>query len=182
MKQLAIYKIDNTATDDATIARKRMALFPEDSEVLFPAENLWVPVVIVNRNVFILPGVPSLFTTLLGTLKPSLASCVPQGRRQYRVIIATEEPESVIAPFLTELQARVKKEGIKVGSYPKWADGVRVSLLGKDVQRLEELAKEVEEGIKGQRRSEEEEEREEAERRVMEIEKFKRGAHRTKSD
>jgi hypothetical protein len=26
------------------------------------------------------------------------------------------KPESTIAPFLTELQARVKKEGIRVGS------------------------------------------------------------------
>src|SRR5436190_4930880 len=111
MERLSERKFDNTATDEATIARKRMALFPSKAEVLFPANDLWVPVVIVNRNVFILPGVPRLFTTLLSSLKPIIAACVPPGRRQHRLIIATEEPESVIAPFLAELQKRVANQG-----------------------------------------------------------------------
>jgi hypothetical protein len=68
--------------------------------------------------------------------------------------------ESVIAPFLTELQARVKKEGIRVGSCessyicsceldiadlvdPMLYQGVHVSLIGHDVSRIEELGKEV---------------------------------------
>jgi molybdopterin-biosynthesis enzyme MoeA-like protein len=179
MEQMSIRKFDNTATDEATIARKRMALFPKDAEVLFPANDLWVPVVVANRNVFILPGVPRLFTTLLSSLKPLIAPCVPPGRRQHRLIIATEEPESFIAPYLTELQNKVADEGIKVGSYPKWQGGVKVSLLGRNLERLEELVAEVEKGIKGTRASDADEEREERERRQKEIEEIKRGPQRT---
>src|SRR5579859_491049 len=158
MEKLSIRKFDNNATDEATIARKRMALFPANAEVIFPASDLWVPVVIVNKNVYILPGVPRLFTTLLSSLKPMIEPCVPPGRRQYRLIIATEEPESVIAPFLTELQKKVHGDGIKVGSYPKWQGGVKVSLLGRDRTKLEALVAEVEKGIKGVRASDEDEE------------------------
>ena len=41
-------------TDDVREAQKRMALFPRESEVIFPTEQLWVPVVRVNGNVCIL--------------------------------------------------------------------------------------------------------------------------------
>jgi molybdopterin-biosynthesis enzyme MoeA-like protein len=181
MSKMTPRKFDNTATDEATIARKRMALFPANAEVLFPAADLWVPIVIANRNVYILPGVPRLFTTLLSSLKPIITPLIPPGRRQHRLIIATEEPESVIAPFLTHLQKRVEGEGIKVGSYPKWQGGVKVSLLGRDKGRLEELVGEVEVGIKGTKASEEDEEREERERRQKEIEEIKKGAQRIKS-
>jgi len=176
MEQLDIRKFDSKAADEATKARMRMALFPEQAEVTFPAKDLWIPIVIVNRNVYILPGVPRLFTTLLASLKPAVALCVPHGRRQHRLIIATEEPESVIAPFLTELQKRVAGQGIKVGSYPKWQGGVKVSLLGRDREVLEGLVAEVERGINGVRASDEDEEREERQRRQAEIEEIKKGA------
>ena len=181
MQRLGMRKFDNSGTDEATIARKRMALFPENAEIFFPAQDLWVPVVVANRNVFILPGVPRLFTTLLKGLRSLIEPCVPPGRRQHRVIIATEEPESVIAPFLTELQKKVGEEGIKVGSYPKWQGGVKVSLLGRNRERLEELVKEVEEGVKGVRANDEDEEREERERRQREIEEIKQGAQKIKT-
>ena len=181
MEKLSIRKFDNKADDESTIARKRMALFPEHAEVFFPAKDLWVPVVIVNRNVYILPGVPRLFTTLLASLKPLIAECVPPGRRQHRIIIATVEPESVIAPFLNHLQSRVATEGIKVGSYPKWQGGVKVSLLGRDKERLESLVKEVEEGIRGTRANDDDEENEERARREAEIDQIKRSAHHVKT-
>jgi molybdopterin-biosynthesis enzyme MoeA-like protein len=176
MEKLSIRKFDTKANDAATIARKRMALFPENAEVLFPAKDLWVPVVVVNRNVYILPGVPRLFTSLLASLKPLIADCVPAGRRQYRIIISTVEPESVIAPYLTQLQNTVADEGIKVGSYPKWQGGVKVSLLGRNKQRLESLVKEVEEGVRGTRANDDDEEQEERARREAEIDQIKRGA------
>jgi hypothetical protein len=53
-------------------------------------------------------------------------------------------PESSIAPYLTELQERVKKEGVRVGSYPFFMKGVFVSLIGQDEKRVRELGKEVE--------------------------------------
>lgn len=181
MEKMSIRKFDNSATDEATVARKRMALFPANAEVLFTAPDLWVPVVVANRNVYILPGVPRLFTTLLTSLKPMIEPCIPPGRRQYRLIIATEEPESFIAPFLTELQKKVEGDDIKVGSYPKWQGGVKVSLLGRDKAKLEALVPEVEKGIKGVRASDEAEEKEERERRQREIEDIKKGAQRIKT-
>jgi molybdopterin-biosynthesis enzyme MoeA-like protein len=181
MEQLSIRRFNTKATDEATIARKRMALFPAQADVIFPAKDLWVPVVIVNKNIFILPGVPRLFTSLLSGLKSFIAPCVPPGRRQHRLIIATEEPESAIAPYLTELQGRVTSEGIKVGSYPKWQGGVKVSLLGRDKERLEELVAEVERGVNGKRRSEEDEENEERNRRQREIEQIKGRRGRTEN-
>lgn len=59
-------------------------------------------------------------------------------------------PESSIAPFLTTLQERVKKEMIRVGSYPKLMQGVDVSLIGKNESRLKELAEEVVKELKGE--------------------------------
>jgi hypothetical protein len=58
-------------------------------------------------------------------------------------------PESGIAPFLTSLQARVKGEDIRVGSYPKWGGGVHVSIIGHNHPRVKELAKEVESELQG---------------------------------
>lgn len=51
--------------------------------------------------------------------------------------------ESNIAPFLTELQARVKGEGIRIGSYPQITRGVYVSLIGPDEKRVREVGEEV---------------------------------------
>lgn len=83
-------------------------------------------------------------------------------------------PESSIAPFLTTLQERVRKEMIRVGSCaslacclilygrprlitlsrraadPKLMQGVDVSLIGKDEPRLKELAQEVIQELKGE--------------------------------
>ena len=53
-------------------------------------------------------------------------------------------PESSIAPYLAELQERVKGEGVRVGSYPFFMKGVFVSLIGRNEERVRELGKEVE--------------------------------------
>jgi len=52
-------------------------------------------------------------------------------------------PESSIAPFLTSLAERTKAEGIRVGSYPHFKQGVDVSLIGRDLERLKILGEEV---------------------------------------
>lgn len=52
-------------------------------------------------------------------------------------------PESNIAPYLTTLQKRVYGEGIRVGSYPLLQQGVTVSLIGRNEERLRELGQEV---------------------------------------
>jgi molybdopterin-biosynthesis enzyme MoeA-like protein len=46
--------------EDLNEARKRMAYFPEGSQVYYPSKDHWTPLVQV-KNVFILPGIPQLF-------------------------------------------------------------------------------------------------------------------------
>lgn len=47
-------------TEEQKKARDRMALFPAGQEVLYVQSDLWVPVVRVNGNVCIFPGVPTV--------------------------------------------------------------------------------------------------------------------------
>lgn len=76
-------------------------------------------------------------------------------------------PESMIAPYLTALQARLKPHGIQVGSYPVLSKGVFVSLIGRDLNNsnrdngtkkiwLADVAREVEKEVGGRVVSEEE--------------------------
>lgn len=50
----------------ALAARLRMVTLPWDesrpgeSQALFPSDDLWVPVAVVNGNIYVLPGVPKL--------------------------------------------------------------------------------------------------------------------------
>ena len=159
--------------EEQKAARMRMALFPKDSDVLFAADDLWVPVVVVNHKIYILPGIPRLFTSLLDGLKSHLLPQIDPANKKHRYLVATKEPESNIAPYLTKLAAKVAADGIKVGSYPKWAGGVYVSLLGKDDAKIQALLSEVEAGIKGERISVEQEMAEEEARRKEEIASIK---------
>ncbi|GAA5913389.1 flavin adenine dinucleotide pyrophosphatase [Sporobolomyces salmoneus] len=136
-------------TEEQKTARLRMALFPKGQEYLFVQEDMWVPVVRVQGKVTIFPGIPALFERLLTGYVSRYIELPPASEKPYRVLIHTEMPESSIAPFLTKLADRVKKERIRVGSYPKFKVGVDVSLIGKDESRLLELAKEVEQELQG---------------------------------
>ncbi|PWN49805.1 Molybdopterin binding protein [Violaceomyces palustris] len=140
---------DAKPTDEMILARKRMALFPsKDVEVIFPTEQLWVPVVRMKGRLCILPGVPRLFEGLLDGLE-SYIPIDPNRPRPYRMLIHTMLPESNISPFLVRLTEKCKPEGIKVGSYPKWNNGVDVSLIGDNLDRLKELGQEVEKELDG---------------------------------
>ena len=100
----------------------------------------------------------------------------PEGKGAYRVLISTPMAESAVAPYLTELAAKVEPRGVKVGSYPRWGKKRNtVTLVGRyvcillpffrlwiltifrDESYLESLVAEVEENVKGKRvRSEDE--------------------------
>ncbi|RXK35414.1 molybdopterin binding domain-containing protein [Tremella mesenterica] len=149
------------ATPAQVEARNRMALFPTAkgghggdgqggarSEVLFVNWDKWVPVVRLAGKLCIFPGIPSLFQQLLLGLTPYIP-LPPASAKPFRHLIYTSKPESIIAPFLTELQVRVKKEGIRVGSYPFLQRGVHVSLIGHDVERVRELGQEVVKELEG---------------------------------
>ncbi|KAL2691841.1 hypothetical protein Neosp_002233 [[Neocosmospora] mangrovei] len=141
-------------------AKLRMAELPTDEsrdlkkQALFPHEDMWVPVAVVNGNVHILPGIPKLFQKLLEGLKPYILPRLvdPEGTGTHRILFSTPLPESGVADFLTTLAAKVEPKGIKVGSYPRWGKKHNtVTLVGRDQDYLESLVAEVEAGIKGLR-------------------------------
>ncbi|KAM0284704.1 hypothetical protein ACHAQH_001859 [Verticillium albo-atrum] len=140
-------------------AKMRMVILPTDEardkskQFLFPHENLWVPVNVVNGNVHILPGVPRLFEKLLDGLKPVLIPRLtdPEGKGLARVLISTPLAESAVAGFLTQFAAKVGPKGVKVGSYPRWEQNGTVTLVGRDQAYIESLVAEVEEGVQGKR-------------------------------
>lgn len=140
-------------TREQKVATLRMALFPENAEVIFVHPEIWVPVIRLGGKLCVFPGIPGLFRKML----EALADFIPlpsQAERPHRIQIFTERAESLIAPYLTELQERVKPHNIQVGSYPILYKGVFVSLIGRDAAKagavqLDELAKEVEREIAG---------------------------------
>lgn len=141
-------------------AKLRMIELPTDEgrddkmQVIFPNEELWVPVAVVNGNVHILPGVPRLFEKLLDGLKPHLVPRLtdPEGKGIHRILISTPLAESAVATYLTELAGRVEPKGVKVGSYPRWGKSRNtVTLVGRDLELLESLVEEVEKNVEGRR-------------------------------
>ncbi|KAK6082619.1 molybdenum cofactor synthesis domain-containing protein [Seiridium cupressi] len=144
----------------AKAARLRMVQLPIDEsrdlakQAVFPRDNLWVPVSVVNGNIHILPGVPRLFEDLLDGLKPSIIDRLvdPEGKGTTRIIFSTPMAESAVAGYLTELAAKVSPKGVKVGSYPRWGkQNNSVTLVGRDREYLESLVAEVEQNIQGKR-------------------------------
>ncbi|TFK53048.1 Molybdopterin binding protein [Heliocybe sulcata] len=142
-------------TEEQRTARERMALFPEKGEVLFVHKDLWVPVVRLEGKLCIFPGIPGLYQRMLDSLVPYLP-LPPPSERPFRLQVFTSLPESSIAPYLTELQKRVKNEGVRVGSYPLLRQGVYVSLIARDEKRVRELGDEVVKKLQGKVMTEEE--------------------------
>lgn len=127
---------------------------PEDEQVLFVNEDLWVPISVVNGNVHILPGVPRLFEKLLDGMKPLLLPRLtdPEGKGIYRLLFSTPLAESAAASYLTELAAKVEPKGVKVGSYPRWGKPRNtVTLVGRDKEYMDSLIPEVEKNVQGRR-------------------------------
>ncbi|TKA82469.1 hypothetical protein B0A55_02174 [Friedmanniomyces simplex] len=127
---------------------------PDEDQVIFTAEDLWVPVNVVNGNIHILPGIPRLFERMLNGLKPRLLPRLtdPEGKGVHRVLFSTPMPESEVTGYLTELAAKVKDRGVNVGSYPRWGKSRNtVTLVGREKDFMESLVPEVEENVKGRR-------------------------------
>ncbi|KAL7627732.1 hypothetical protein AAE478_001927 [Parahypoxylon ruwenzoriense] len=144
----------------AKTARLRMVQLPIDEsrdlakQALFARDDLWVPISVVNGNIYILPGVPKLFESLLDSLKPHIGNRLadPEGKGICRVIISTPMAESTIADYLTELAVKVAPFGVKVGSYPRWGKrNNSVTLVGRDREYLESLVPEVIAKVEGKR-------------------------------
>lgn len=113
-------------------AQLRMATFPSDSSVEchFVTDDLWVPIVSIQNQVYIFPGIPSLFTRLLEDLKPSIQYRFPSAKL-HRHFVSTTWSESMLAPILKELQEKYKENNVKIGSYPHYCKKTNtVSILG----------------------------------------------------
>lgn len=127
---------------------------PDEDQVVFAAEDLWVPINVVNGNIHILPGIPRLFEKMLSGLKPSLLPRLtdPEGKGVHRILFSTPMAESEVAGYLTDLSGKVEAKGVKVGSYPRWGKSRNtVTLVGRDKDFMESLVPEVEESVKGRR-------------------------------
>ncbi|KAI1608163.1 MoaB/Mog domain-containing protein [Exophiala viscosa] len=144
----------------ALTAKLRMAQLPTDpnipdeEQVLYVKEDLWVPISVVNGNIHILPGVPRLFEALIEGMKPRILPRLkdPEGRGMYRVLFSTPLAESAVAEYLTSLAAKVEPKGVKVGSYPRWGKNRNiVTLVGNDREFMDSLEAEVAQGVQGVR-------------------------------
>lgn len=144
----------------ALTAKLRMAQLPthpnipDEEQVLYVKEDLWVPISVVNGNIHILPGVPRLFEALLEGMKPRILPLLkdPEGRGTYRMLFSTPLAESEVAEYLTSLAAKAEPKGVKVGSYPRWGKKRNiVTLVGTDREYMDSLEAEVAKGVQGHR-------------------------------
>lgn len=127
---------------------------PEDEQVVFVKDDLWVPISVVNGNIHILPGVPRLFEALLEGLKPRLLPRLadPEGKGTYRILISTPMAESAVAPYLTELAQKVASKNLAIGSYPRFGKSRNVvTIVGKDREYMDSLVDEVVQNVQGRR-------------------------------
>lgn len=106
----------NKSDSEFTEARQRMAYTPEGAELV---DN---PVSIAPgfqvENVFVLAGVPKIMQAMLEQLRPRLKG----GRTILSETLAIYAPESEMAGVLADIEGA--QEGISVGSYPFFRDGV----------------------------------------------------------
>lgn len=120
----------------------KMATIPKSEELVekfYVDDSLWLPVVAVDKKVFVLPGVPQLFIRLLEKIKEIVHDrLIPFGLK--RRFVKTTSKESELAPYLTKLQTtcdeKYGKGNIKLGSYPHLAWKMNtISIIGsKNIQ------------------------------------------------
>jgi molybdopterin-biosynthesis enzyme MoeA-like protein len=142
----------NNKNNGMTKHHIRMATFPHPALLLREKKELKIPVVVANRNVYILPGVPRLFKVLLDSLGSYLQKLSTS--KFHRIEIATSESEVAIADVLTKAQAKADQDSIKIGSYPLWGkndDNVKVvvSVSGKNQGRVQDIAAQLLKEMKG---------------------------------
>ncbi|QLQ79754.1 hypothetical protein HG537_0C04030 [Torulaspora globosa] len=124
-----------------TVALKdfyRMATLPYGPRVenYYISDDLWVPICSIDHKVYILPGIPQLFTRMLKEFTPTLRKIygLTADKNQYvRFFIRTRLTESQISAYLRKLQAEASEISteIKIGSYPHFGLGFNtVSILG----------------------------------------------------
>lgn len=139
-----------TATDmELNDARLRMAMLPHPCDVLWTDDSLWVPLV-VARNVYVLPGIPSLFARMLTAVPPQRFGAA--SRRVKRVVLC-DVKEGDLAQCLLDVAASF--DALDLGSYPATTDAARqrytsmITLEGDDAEDVERAAEIVRQRVDG---------------------------------
>ncbi len=118
--------------DEANEAVLRMADVPENATLL-DEPGLKIPVVVV-RNIYVLPGEPTIFRRKFKAIRERFRRAPFHLRK-----IFTRLDEGPLAAPMEEAERRF---GIAVGSYPRYDDGadyrVLITLESKDAPRVEE--------------------------------------------
>eukprot|EP00474_Spongospora_subterranea_P009542 CRZ10000.1 hypothetical protein [Spongospora subterranea] len=110
---LAAITVDYTSKGKRlNAAIRRMALLPYPADRIITTPGLWVPTV-QCRNVFILPGIPSLFQKMVDSVLKSI-DC---GSKRLRLSLTILVGESEIADRLANVQKQFPE--VEIGSYPK---------------------------------------------------------------
>mmetsp|Transcript_12526 Transcript_12526/g.38255 ORF Transcript_12526/g.38255 Transcript_12526/m.38255 type:complete len:281 (-) Transcript_12526:117-959(-) len=127
-------------------ARLRMATLPSGCEKL-STEGLWVPLVVVNRNVYVLPGVPVILERMLQAASDRFGSGVARARR----IVYTRMHEGDLAKGLTAIAE--EHPHVAIGSYPRTQRSdnfnVRVTIEGDDERQVDAIAAQVADAVRG---------------------------------
>lgn len=131
-------------------ARKRMVMLPAPAEVV-PVPGLWVPVVVAGGNVYVLPGIPSLFKRMLQAIPEERFGEVP---RQARAILYTQWREGDIANNLNQCVEAFP--GVQFGSYPATTDEAKrvymtkLTIEGDEEGEVAEAAKRLAGDVEGE--------------------------------
>lgn len=159
MNQLARVKPSERTVKGELDAQLRMALLPSGPLVsrMFPDTGLWVPIVGLERKIYIFPGIPSLFKRMLDGLRPEISARVDTEPLQRRYV-STRTPESNMAQHLETIHRKYTNNGVKLGSYPHVNDKRNtVSIIGPTTAPMNIIVREVEDLVGGHEISKEEE-------------------------
>ncbi|XBW34783.1 hypothetical protein QEN19_000349 [Hanseniaspora menglaensis] len=151
----------------ALLDHYRMATLPSGPNTSedYPVETTWVPVAGIHNQIYIFPGIPQLFESLITGMREKFKKLYKLDDVKYkRYYIKTQYGESSMSRFLRELQAKGQQISpeIKIGSYPHWGMGFNtISVLGLEEHDdlLQELKKEAIAKLDGTEISAEEEEK-----------------------
>lgn len=128
----------------------RMATLPHGPGVknYYLVDDYWVPVVSIEKKVFILPGIPQMFEELLDGMTPVVKELYDIDAKKQeefrRYFVKTKFSESEISQYLRDLQRRANEVSseIKIGSYPHFGLGFNtVSILG--VKKFDSFLREI---------------------------------------
>eukprot|EP00183_Erythrolobus_madagascarensis_P000140 CAMPEP_0185849464 /NCGR_PEP_ID=MMETSP1354-20130828/3964_1 /TAXON_ID=708628 /ORGANISM="Erythrolobus madagascarensis, Strain CCMP3276" /LENGTH=290 /DNA_ID=CAMNT_0028549997 /DNA_START=258 /DNA_END=1130 /DNA_ORIENTATION=+ len=133
---------------EINVARRQMATVPTGAELL-AVEGLWVPLAVVNGNVFILPGVPWLFQRMLDAHKGRFGD---ESAALATARVYTNRFEGEIAASLNQLHADFPD--VELGSYPRTEVAhnycVMLTLEGADEARVHAARDQLKRAVDGE--------------------------------